>query len=61
MFEKIADVARISVELYRGCGYVYIYDNSKVEEVVAMLKTVGIRFSLERQKGLLLLRERRSV
>jgi len=63
VFEKIANVARISVGLYRGREYVYItlYDKSKVEEVAAMLKTVGIRFSLVRQEGLLLIRERRSV
>ncbi|ABO08639.1 hypothetical protein [Pyrobaculum calidifontis] len=63
VFEKIANVARISVGLYRGREYVYItlYDKSKVEEVAAMLKTVGIRFSLVRQEGLLLVRERRSV
>jgi len=63
VLEEVAEVARISIGQSRGREYVYIalYNKSTLEKVIVMLKTVGIRFTVIHQKGVIYIREQRSV
>jgi len=63
VLEEVVKMARISIKRSRGREYIYIalYDKSRLEEIATMLKAVGIRLFAVRQKGVIYIREQRSV
>jgi len=63
VLEMVAKMARITVILFRGRTFIMItpYDKSKVEEIAAMLKAAGIRFSISRQRRRISIYEQKSV
>ena len=63
VLEEITKMARIVVAKKRGQLYIRIipHDKSKVEEIAAMLRAVGIRASILRKKREVRIHERRSV
>ena len=63
VLEDVAKIARIVVGLRRGREYIRIipHDKSKVWEIVAMLKMVGIRTTIQRPRYYILIIEQNSV
>jgi len=63
VLEMVAKMARITVILFRGRTFIMItpYDKSKAEEIAAMLKAAGIRFSISRQRKRISIYEQKSV
>ena len=63
VLEEVAKAARIVVGLRLGREYVRIipYDKSRLEEIVTMLKTAGLRFTIFRRGKEIRVYERRSI
>jgi len=63
VLEEVAKMAKIVIGLHRGREYVRIipHDNSKLEEIIAKLKAVGIKFSVNRKKRWIYVESKRSV
>jgi len=61
--EEVAKMAKIVVRLHRGREYIRIipYDKFKLEEIAAILKASGIKFSVNREKRWIYIHSRRSV
>jgi len=60
---EVAKMARITVGLRQGREYVGIilHDKSKLWEVVTMLKTTGMRISVDRSRGRIYIYEQKSI
>jgi len=60
---EVAKMARITVGLRQGREYVGIIprDKSKLWEIVTMLKTTGMRISVDRSRGRIYIYERKSI
>jgi len=63
LFEEIAKVAKIYVGQCRNhkCVYIVLRDKSKLEEIIVMLKSARIRFSVNRRRGTFYIREQKSA
>jgi len=61
--EEIARFAKISVGRSQGREYVNIalHDKSRLKDVITILKATGVRFTVHHQRGVIYVRERRSV